>query len=100
MKAHLPMSRTQKRTFMTEVNRQCVEYEKAHEAELVCRSLWILHTVFGFGAKRLTRFFKAYHKEVAELVNHYELDPSDDCWLCMKKLHDAGFSFEEDDDDR
>lgn len=101
MKAHIrqPMTRQQKQTLMQEVNRQCIQYEQEHEAELVCRSLWILHSVFGWGAKRLTRFYKAYHKEVAELVKHYEMSPGDDCWLCMRKLHDAGFSFEEDNDD-
>lgn len=83
----------------SEINRQCIEFEKFHEAELVCRSLWILHNRFGWGAKRLNDFYKAYHEEVAELIRHYELDPADDCWLCMKKLHDAGFDFEEDNDD-
>lgn len=101
MRAHIQrkFSVSQHNTLMREANRQCIEFEKTHEAELVCRSLWILHSVFGWGAKRLTQFYKAYHKEVAELVRHYELAPTDDCWLCMKKLHDAGFSFEEDEDD-
>lgn len=101
MRARIPqrLSAKTQRSFKHEVNRQCVEFEKAHEAELVCRSLWILHSEFGWGAKRLTQFYRAYHKEVAELVKHYELDPADDCWLCMKKLHDAGFYFEEDEDD-
>lgn len=101
MRARIPQrfSAKAQRSFKQEVNRQCMEFEKAHEAELVCRSLWILHSVFGWGAKRLTQFYRAYHKEVAELVKHYELDPTDDLWLCMKKLHDAGFSFEEDEDD-
>lgn len=101
MKAHIrqPMTRAQKQTLLQEANRQCIEYEKAHEAELVCRSLWILHSVFGWGAVRLNRFYQAYHKEVAELVNHYEMKPDDDCWLCMRKLHDAGFDFQDGDDD-
>ena len=86
-------SANEKKLIQTEINKQCIEYEKMHEAELVCRSLWVLHFCFGWGAKRLTKFFNAYHEEVAELVKHYELDPSDDCWLCMKKLHDAGFDF-------
>lgn len=101
MKAHIPrkLSSNERKTLMHEANRQCIEFEKAHEAELVCRSLWILYSVFGWGEKRLTRFYEAYHREIAELVKHYELDPADDCWLCMKKLHDAGFTFEEDEDD-
>lgn len=96
MRAHVNIP---KKPLMREMNRQCIEYEKAHEAEQVCRALWILHSHFGWGAKRLTEFFKAYHGEVAEMIQHYELDPTDDLWLCMKKLHDAGFSFEEDEDD-
>lgn len=101
MKAHIrtPLTSQQKKVMTAEVNRQCVEFEKAHEAELVCRSLWILHEVFGWGATRLDRFYQAYHKEVAELVKHYELAPEDDCWLCMRKLHDAGYTFMEGDND-
>jgi len=100
MKAHIrqPMTRAQKQILLQEANKQCIQYEQEHEAELVCRSLWILHSVFGFGEKRLTRFYKAYHKEVAELVKHYEMSPADDCWLCMRKLHDAGFDFQEDEE--
>jgi len=100
VKAHTRhLTSNEKKALQAEFNRQCIEYEKAHAAELVCRSLWILRSVFGWGEKRLTKFYKAYHKEVAELVKYYELDPEDDCWLCMKKLHDAGFTFEEDEDD-
>jgi hypothetical protein len=95
MKAHVPLSQKQRKTINREINRQCMEYEKMHEAELVCRSLWILYSVFGWGATRLTRFYKAYQKEVSELVKHYELEPEADGWLCMRKLHDAGFDFVE-----
>ena len=100
MKAHIRhLSSNDKKALHAEFNRQCVEFEKAHEAELLSRSLWVLHSVFGWGAKRLTQFADAYHKEVAELVKHYELDPTDDCWICMRKLHEAGFSFEEDENE-
>ena len=93
-----PFSSSERKLMKTEINRQCIEFEKLHEAELLSRSLRILHSVFGWGAVRLTRFAEAYHKEDAELLGHYELDPSDDCWLCMKKLHDAGFTFGEDEE--
>ena len=97
MKAHVKhqFSANQRKTMIAEMNRQCVEFEKEHEAEQVCRSLWVLHKYFGFGAKRLTEFYEHYMSEVHELVEHYELTPDDALWLCMRKLHDAGFSFEE-----
>lgn len=96
MRAHVNLP---KKPLMREMNRQCIEYEKAHEAEQVCRSLWVLYKYFGFGAKRLNEFYKRYMSEVHELVKHYEMSPEDDLWLCMRKLHDAGFSFEEDEND-
>ena len=100
MKAHIrqPLTASQKRTLLEEANRQCIEYEKQHEAEQVCRSLWVLHKYFGFGAKRLNEFYKHYMAETHELVKHYEMKPEDDLWLCMRKLHDAGFTFSEGDD--
>jgi len=100
MKAHTRhLTSNEKKALQAEFNRQCIEFEKTHAAELVCRSLWVLHSVFGWGATRLNRFYEAYHKEVAEMVKHYELSPADDCWLCMRKLHDAGFDFQEGDEE-
>lgn len=100
MKARVsPLSSNQRRVIRSEINRQCVEFEKEHEAEQVCRSLWVLHKYFGFGAKRLTEFYRLYMSEVNDLVEHYEMSPNDALWLCMKKLHDAGFDFAEDDND-
>ncbi len=63
----------------------------------------MLHKYFGFGAKRLNEFYWRYMAEAHELVKHYDMSPDDDLWLCMRKLHDAGFTFtdedEEDEDD-
>ena len=95
MKARIPQkfSANQRRVMRTEMNRQCVEFEKAHEAEQVCRSLWVLHKYFGFGAKRLNEFYRRYMAEAHELAKHYDMSPDDELWLCMRKLHDAGFTF-------
>lgn len=81
----------ERKAMLAEINRQCVEFEKAHGVELMARSLWVLHICFGFGEKRLKQFYKEYSKEIAELIEHYELDETDDVWLCTRKLKDAGF---------
>ena len=82
----------ERKAMMTEINRQCAEYEEKHGKELMNRALWVLYSEFGFGEKRLKRFADAYNNEIKQLVEHYELEPEDDVFLCTRKLKDAGIT--------
>ena len=51
--------------------------------------LWTLHTEFGFGAKRLRRFFDAFMTGYLELKEYYELD-ADTAYIAVEGLKKIG----------
>ena len=73
-----------------EIQRQLVEYDRKNELELDAIILWELHTQLGLGPKRLKKFFDGFSDALNALVNRYEMDISDDVWLCTHKLKEIG----------
>lgn len=71
-----------------EIQRQLVEYDRKNELELDAIILWELHTQLGLGPKRLKKFFDGFSDALNALVNRYEMDISDDVWLCTHS-HDG-----------
>lgn len=57
--------------------------------------LWELHTQLGLGPKRLKKFFDGFSDALNALVNRYEMDISDDVWLCTHKLKEIGVDVED-----
>ena len=81
----------EKKAMKLEVNRQVVETEKNYYRDLDATILYILHTQFGFGAKRLKKFFMDFGNSRDELARHYEMSVDEDgTWLCEHKLKDCG----------
>ena len=78
-----------------EIQRQLVEYDRKNELELDAIILWELHTQLGLGPKRLKKFFDGFSDAVNALVNRYEMDISDDVWLCTHKLKEIGVDVED-----
>ena len=66
-----------------EIQRQLVEYDRKNELELDAIILWELHTLDGFS------------DALNALVNRYEMDISDDVWLCTHKLKEIGVDVED-----
>ena len=88
-------SLNEKKAIEREIQNQLAEYDKNHAKELSAMVLWVLHTEFGFGKTRLKRFYDIYATSINDLINRYDLDDSDQIWLCTKKLKDAGIDIEE-----
>lgn len=62
-----------------------------NEDELDAMALYILHSEFGFGEKRLRRFYERFSLGLRELGEHYQMNEYEDrLWLCKKKLGEAG----------
>lgn len=68
-----------------EIQRQLAEYDKKHTTEIDALILWILHSEFGFGEKRLRRFYDRFNKAVAEILERYVME-EDKVWLCTYLL--------------
>ena len=78
-----------------EIRRQCAEYKLKNLNEIDAMVLWHLHEEFGFGKKRLLRFYETFTDKVKELANTYELDSSKIPWMYQHKLKDYGIDIEE-----
>lgn len=74
--------------------------QKAIDAEILRLEmnsviLWVLHERFGFGKKRLRRFFESYAAELDALEKRYEMGNEDMAWLCRHKLERYGIDIAE-----
>lgn len=78
-----------------EIQRQLAEYDEKNNQEIDAMVLYILHTQFGWGKKRLRRFYDCFADELKALTDRYLMDDTDTVWLCTRKLKDAGIDISE-----
>ena len=65
------------------------QMNRENEEELDAMVLYILHSEFGFGEKRLRRFYDSFSGGLRDLGKRYAMESYDDrIWLCRKKLKD------------
>ena len=91
--AHLTVA--ERKAMNMEIQRQLAEYERKHAIELSAMILWVLHEQFGFGPVRLKRFYYSFDLELKRLLDLYELDDSDESWICTEKLKEYGIDISE-----
>jgi hypothetical protein len=73
-----------------EIRRQLAEYDEKNNIEIDAMVLWVLYSEFGWGKKRLKRFWDCFADELKALTDRYVMDNCDTVWLCTRKLKDAG----------
>lgn len=49
---------------------------------------------YGFGEKRLRRFYDRFRAEYFDLIKRYEMDEGDNIWLNTYKLKEIGVDIE------
>ena len=91
--AHLTAA--ERKALNLEIQRQLAEYDLKHELEIEALILWTLHDQFGFGPIRLKRFYDGFNSALKALVRRYELEDTDDVWLCTHKLKEIGVDLED-----
>lgn len=80
------MTNAEKKAMEIEIKKQIAEYDEKHRREINAVVLWALHRYFGFGKKRLKRFFDNFDNELDELLERYEAGDRERSWLCTHKL--------------
>ena len=75
---------SQRKAMMREIEAQT---EEVHD-ELIYIVLYVLWHEFGFGEKRLHKFYNVFHDRFVSLREWLQGDRSDVVWLCKKKLKD------------
>lgn len=93
MKARIPLPGVTRTALNKEIARQIVEMDRAHSNNIDAMVLYVLHTEFGFGKKRLRQFYDALIKEHDRLESYYEM-PDSFPWLCKEKLKEIGVDIE------
>lgn len=84
------LTSAEKKALDIEIKKSLGEYTDKHEIEMAAIPLYILHTHFGFGEKRLKEMFGLMVSEIDALTKRYE-DPNDNAWICTKRLLEKGF---------
>lgn len=97
MKARIPykMSSKERKAMNDEINRQLLERDAAFSMDFDSTVLWALRVCFGFGKKRLRKFWNAFSVEHQQLREYYQMAPKDDGWLCRRKLKQIGVDVEQ-----
>lgn len=89
------LSKAEQRALDAEIKKQIVEHDKQYDIDRESSILWMLHTEFGFGPKKLKRAWELMYSSGASLRKHYEMSPDDDGWLCRKMLKETGCDVEQ-----
>ena len=89
------LTAAEKKAMNMEIQRQIAEYDRDNANEIDAMFLWILHSEFGWGHKRLKRIHDRFRPAIDRLCARYEMtDKGDDLWLCTRKLNDYGIDID------
>ena len=76
----------QRRAMTKEINAQILKSDIAYKLDMDAAVLFVLHDTFGFGKKRLWRFFHNFTARHQELREFYQLDDENNTWICRRLL--------------
>ena len=88
------LSSNEKKAVDIEIRKMIADYDRKNTNEIDSLVLWILHTEFGFGVKRLQKFHDSFNDGIKRLLERYELEDDDQIWLCTHKLKQLGIDIE------
>lgn len=89
------MTSDEKKAMDMEIRRQLDEYNQKNADEIDAVILWHLHEEFGFGKKRLTRFYETFSKRMKSLSDYYVMDMYRMPWFYQQKLKQYGIDISE-----
>lgn len=95
MNARIPWSpsKQQKKAMDETIKIKSIELSEKLGNNMDASALWALHRTFGFGKKRLRRFYDAFIEERKKLSEHYEMAGEED-YLCRVQLKKIGVDIE------
>ena len=95
MKARIPWSpsKEQKKAMNETIKIKSIELTEKLGNNMDASALYALHRAFGFGKKRLRRFYDAFIEERKKLTEYYEMDGDAD-YLCKVQLKKIGVDIE------
>lgn len=95
------LTAAEKKALEKEMQRYFAEYDRKNVSEINAMVLWQLHKVYGFGPKRLKKFYDAFMPDIETIAENYEMQDTDDkIWLFTHKLKELGIDIEQWDKER
>nr|DAF73295.1 MAG TPA: hypothetical protein [Caudoviricetes sp.] len=88
------LTASERKAMHNEIKRQLAEYDRRHAKEIDAIVLWVLRETFGFGEKRLRKYFDEFGRQLNRLIEYYSMGEDDEAWLCSRKLKEAGIDLE------
>ena len=88
------LNKAEQKALDQEIKRQIVEHDNRFDIDKESMILWMLHTEFGFGPKRLKRAWELFYSESQKLRDYYLLDEGDEPWIARQKLKEIGCDVE------
>ena len=82
------LSPAQMKVMRREINAQILKKDDLYWQDVDAAVMWTLHKTFGFGKKRLRRFYEALADIHTGLRQRYELDDDGNMWLYRQMLQD------------
>ena len=78
-----------------ELNRQMAEHLRKTNVELEAILLKRVRDKLGYGEEQLREFFDTCDNDIARMIKYYELNDTDEAWLCTRQLKEEGFDIEQ-----
>lgn len=86
----------EKEAITKEINRQIAEANEKNMANIDAVVLYTLHAHYGWGKKRLRKFWEAFSAENRDLCEWYNMTaPQDNVYLAHRKLQEIGVDVRE-----
>jgi transposase len=89
------MSRAEKKALDIEIRKSFIENEMQYRTDEDAAILYLLHEEYGFGKKRLRKFWDRFNKLHDELIRHYLVEDYETPWICKEKLKNIGIDIDE-----
>lgn len=78
-----------------EIKKHVLAYDKKYQMDDDSAILYMLHTHFGFGPKKLKRAWQLMYQASIDLRKYYEMGPTDSGWLSRRELKKIGCDIEQ-----
>jgi hypothetical protein len=85
----------QRKVLKQECKKEFFNLLEMYNKQVSLQIMHILHFDFGFGKKRLRKFFEKLKTMQQRLIDRYELTDNDVPDICEIQLRDAGINFED-----
>ena len=89
------LTAAEKKAMDIEIRRSIDDYNRQNMNEIDAMVLWHLHEEFGFGKKRLMRFYESFSKRLKELSEQYLTEETRMPWMYQYRLKNYGIDIKE-----